>query len=155
MRLQDKVAIITGGAKGLGGEMAQTFAREGARVIAVDMAPLTYECEGVEFYPSGMVMEYMGYLGQQNLTPVYIEQTLKLKYASDPQVMEMVQYIIDRSAFTLTQALIWNCESGYFRNVYCFGALNSVGSPNIASYYKTYRRVWQKNLNDICASLQG
>ena len=50
MRLQDKVAIITGGAKGLGGEMAQTFAKEGAKVIAVDMAPLTYECENVEFY---------------------------------------------------------------------------------------------------------
>ena len=50
MRLENKVAIITGGAKGLGGEMAQTFAREGAKVIAVDMAPLTYECEGVEFY---------------------------------------------------------------------------------------------------------
>ena len=43
MRLENKVAVITGGAKGLGGEMAQTFAREGAKVIALDMAPLTYE----------------------------------------------------------------------------------------------------------------
>ena len=50
MRLQDKVAIITGAAKGLGGEMAQLFAREGAKVIAADMMPLTYEAENVEFY---------------------------------------------------------------------------------------------------------
>ncbi len=50
MRLEGKVAIVTGAAKGLGGEMAQTFAREGAKVIAADMMPLTYECENVEFY---------------------------------------------------------------------------------------------------------
>ena len=50
MRLENKIAIVTGGAKGLGGEMAQTFAKEGAKVIAVDMSPLTYECDGVEFY---------------------------------------------------------------------------------------------------------
>ena len=50
MRLENKVAIVTGAAKGLGGAMAQLFAQEGAKVIAVDMAPLTYECENVEYY---------------------------------------------------------------------------------------------------------
>ena len=50
MRLENKVAIVTGAAKGLGGEMAQTFAKEGAKVIAVDMAPLSYECANVEYY---------------------------------------------------------------------------------------------------------
>ena len=50
MRLENKVAIVTGAAKGLGAAMAQLFAQEGAKVIAVDMAPLTYECENVEFY---------------------------------------------------------------------------------------------------------
>ena len=50
MRLENKVAIVTGAAKGLGAAMAQLFAQEGAKVIAVDMAPLTYECENVEHY---------------------------------------------------------------------------------------------------------
>lgn len=50
MRLENKVAIVTGAAKGLGAAMAQLFAQEGAKVIAVDMAPLTYETENVEFY---------------------------------------------------------------------------------------------------------
>ena len=50
MRLKDKVAIITGAAKGLGGEMAQLFAKEGAKVLALDMGEMTYETENVEYY---------------------------------------------------------------------------------------------------------
>ena len=50
MRLENKVAIITGAAKGLGGAMAQLFASEGAKVIAADMMELTYSDDNVEYY---------------------------------------------------------------------------------------------------------
>ncbi|PWC50701.1 3-hydroxybutyrate dehydrogenase [Azospirillum sp. TSA6c] len=37
MRLQDKVAVITGAASGIGLEIARTFAREGAKIVIADL----------------------------------------------------------------------------------------------------------------------
>ena len=37
MRLKNKIAIITGGASGMGASTAKIFAREGAKVVVTDL----------------------------------------------------------------------------------------------------------------------
>ncbi|MBN2300610.1 MAG: beta-ketoacyl-ACP reductase [Acholeplasmataceae bacterium] len=49
-KLDHKVAVVTGGAKGLGMAMAIAFAKEGAKVIAADMGELTYTEKNVFGY---------------------------------------------------------------------------------------------------------
>lgn len=49
-KLTGKVAVITGGAKGLGEAMAKAFADEGCKVIAADMGELSYQYDNVEGY---------------------------------------------------------------------------------------------------------
>jgi 3-oxoacyl-[acyl-carrier protein] reductase len=50
-RLENKVCVVTGGAKGLGQAISLRFAEEGATVIAADMSELTYSHENVHYYP--------------------------------------------------------------------------------------------------------
>jgi len=53
MRLQDKVAIITGAASGIGKEIALLFAREGAKIAIADLDLNAAEATAREIDPAG------------------------------------------------------------------------------------------------------
>lgn len=50
MKLTGKIAIVTGGAKGIGMEIAKALAAEGATVVAADMGEMSYQAENVFGY---------------------------------------------------------------------------------------------------------
>jgi 3-hydroxybutyrate dehydrogenase len=53
MRLDDKIAIITGAASGIGKEIAIVFAREGAKVVIADLDKKAADTTAKEIDPSG------------------------------------------------------------------------------------------------------
>ena len=57
MRLKNKVAIITGGAQGLGQEIAKRFAQEGASVVIADINEKTLETCINQFKSEGLSAE--------------------------------------------------------------------------------------------------
>ncbi|CAO3351091.1 3-hydroxybutyrate dehydrogenase [Azospirillum palustre] len=53
MRLQDKVAVITGAASGIGLEIARTFAREGAKIVIADLNQAGADAAAASLDPTG------------------------------------------------------------------------------------------------------
>jgi 3-hydroxybutyrate dehydrogenase len=53
MRLQDKVAILTGAASGIGKEIAIVFAREGAKIAIADLDKKAADATAAQLDPSG------------------------------------------------------------------------------------------------------
>ncbi len=51
MKLKGRLAVVTGGAKGIGMEICKSLASKGARVIACDMGEMTYQFDNVSYYP--------------------------------------------------------------------------------------------------------
>ena len=89
-------------------------------------------------------------LGYREITPVYYETALKLKYLNDPDAMEMLDLIRDTMTFdfaaTYTNALglIFSTVGDNIKN----------NNPNITSNVKVNAKVWQKALDQLYASFE-
>ena len=59
MRLENKVAIVTGAASGMGAATARRFAKEGAKVVVADMLEAEGKQVAAEIVKAGGTAEFM------------------------------------------------------------------------------------------------
>lgn len=98
MRLQNRVAIVTGAAKGIGQGVAEVFAREGAKVVVVDWDQPAAE----------QTAEKIHHVGGQ-------AQSVKCDVSSEEQVQAMVQTALN--AFARIDILVNNAGVGVYKSV--------------------------------------
>jgi len=76
MRLKDKVAIVTGAARGLGRTFSMALAREGAKIMAIDIADLEDTVKEIR-YPGGMAEGLQADVSIEEDTLKIGEETIK------------------------------------------------------------------------------
>ncbi len=96
----------------------------------------------------GTVTEAMCMLGYREITPVYYETALKLKYLGDPDAMEMLDLIRDTMTFDFA-ATYTNAIGLIFSTV---GESIRYNKPNITSNIKAQAKIWQKALDQLYES---
>jgi len=153
-RLENKVAIVTGGANGLGKEMALLFAKHNAKVIAADVQALDYKDANVE----GFNLDVTNVENVQNLYDHVIE-----KYGKVDILVNNAGITRDAMTRKMTDDQ-WNLVldinlKGVFNLTRLFGPLmetNGYGSIiNISSVVGVFGNIGQANYAASKAGVLG
>jgi len=97
MKLKDKVALITGGAQGIGYEIASLFAKEGADIIVADLNPEALNQARVRLEESGGLFPHRGQTHPGGQVP-YRGQvlTVEVDVGDFSQVEQMFERSLDK-----------------------------------------------------------
>lgn len=151
MRLKDKVAVVTGAARGIGLGIARGFSREGAHVVLVDTDTELGKAAAGDLNNALFIEADVGY--SQNINDL-VSQTLKnfgkidicVNNAGIMRVADVLDYTEEdfddvirtnlKSAFLLSQAaareMVKNDSSGSIINISSINAKVSI--PNAVAY---------------------
>lgn len=144
-RLKDKVAIITGGAGGIGAATAQLFCEEGARVALVDLpsSPLTEVAQAIRAACAGAsVLELAVDLGEESAAGMVADRVLSHFGRIDVLVnnagVRAYEPLAEAQAETWHKILSVNLLSYAYLTRACLPALRSSGRGAIVNISSTH-----------------
>ncbi len=81
----------------------------------------------------GIILEAMAYAGHKYIRPAYCEQTLKTRFATDPDCSEMLNLIFDNQVISFAYLFANNVDGGNMQ--FCF-IYDTVEQNTVASFLK-------------------
>ena len=95
---------------------------------------------------AGIILEAMAYAGYKYVRPAYCEQTLKTRFATDPNCAEMLNLILDNQVISFAYLYSQYVSGGGLQSNFIH---STVEQNNVASFLKTRLKIEEKSVKKI------